>query len=100
MTANARDTRPDSPSTSVSGHCRPQIGSLLRVMAAACVSPIPLCVRNLAIATLVGITGLLVGGPVVALIAVISVTPIVLAFLPIAPAKLYGGLTRMSPPGA
>jgi hypothetical protein len=59
-----------------------------------------ICVRNLGIATLVGITGLLVGGPVVALAAVPIVTPILLAFLPAAPATLYGGLTPASTPDA
>jgi len=57
-------------------------------------------VRNLGIATLVGIAGLLVGGALVALAAVPLVTPVLLAFLPAAPAKLYRGLTPASAPDA
>jgi len=58
-------------------------------------------VRNLAIATAIGIAALLVGGSIVAVAAVAIVTPVVAAFLPGEPrANLYGGLTRATRPGA
>jgi hypothetical protein len=60
-----------------------------------------MCVRNLGIATAIGIAALLVGGVLVAVAAVALVAPVVLAFLPAeSPAKLYGGLTRTTPPAA